>query len=91
VDADVTASELVNTATVAAATADPDLSDNTARAAVAVSRGDGGEDGEDGEDGELPGTGSTVPWWAIGGGAALLGAGIVVVIVAAVRRRHRQE
>jgi len=88
VDADVTASELVNTATVTAATADPDLTDNTARAVVAMSRGD---DGDGGEDGELPDTGSTVPWWAIGGGVALLAAGTVVVIVAAVRRRHRQE
>ena len=49
----------------------------------------GPDDGEDGEvAGELPATGSTIPWWAVGVGAALLAAGAVVVALTVVRRRR---
>lgn len=53
----------------------------------------GGEGGGGTDDGgevspDLPATGSTVPWWAIGVGAALLAGGAILLTVRAARRRR---
>ncbi|WP_169580761.1 MULTISPECIES: choice-of-anchor A family protein [Microbacterium] len=49
----------------------------------------GPDDGGDGEiAGELPATGSTIPWWAVGMGAALVAAGAVMLALTVVRRRR---